>query len=90
MLINILLAILLAIWIFVSPLLELAASPLLFRPIYSPSFLYKHTSMSKRWCIFCFILIRILSPAITLFGICIQIMIYICDFADWIVGRMKK
>lgn len=88
MIISFVLAVLVGIWIYITPLIELAITPD-HRPVYSPSYLYENTNMNKFGCWFCFILIRLLSPVMTLMGVFIQIMYYICYFVEWLftVGR---
>lgn len=60
------------------------------RLIASPKIFYEYTDLNWFGAVFCFIVIRIISPAVTLCGLVITILGYIISFIKWVFTTGKK
>ena len=78
------------LWIVIGSVIEyLLAERLGYEFIISPKYFYDSTKMNWFGSIFCFILIRFISPIITIGGLAIAIILYFCSFIVWLftVGK---
>ena len=60
--------------------------------VYSLNLIYENTKMNWFGCWFCFILIRLVSPLVTIIGLLTMLLLYVRDFIRWLftVGRKDE
>ena len=81
------------LWIVIGTVVEcLLAEKLGYEFIITPKYFYDSTKMNWFGSIFCFILIRFISPVITVGGLVLAIILYFCSLISWIftVGKESE